>query len=150
MSGDPILLEIVEGTLASVESEVETAIARTARSPMIRDAHDFRAGIHDRRLRKLTGRSYSALVQPVGHRECLTVVGDGDVTMTDSVCGGCHRFEIITAVCCGRVHVEIAAQVRAVHEAGQCPLGGCADFSPVLAQLGRHPLQPERLVNAFL
>lgn len=62
---DPILVEIVEGTLASVEKEVETAIARTARSPMIRDAHDFRAGIHDVRLRKLTGRSYSALVQPV-------------------------------------------------------------------------------------
>ena len=34
--------------------EVETAIARTSRSPMIRDAHDFRAGIHDRQLRKLT------------------------------------------------------------------------------------------------
>ena len=62
---DPVLLEIVEGTLASVEREVETAIARTSRSPMIRDAHDFRAGIHDRRLRKLTGRSYSALVQPI-------------------------------------------------------------------------------------
>jgi N-methylhydantoinase B len=54
---DPVLVEIVEGYLASVEMEVETAIARTSRSPMIRDAHDFRAGIHDRRLRKLTGRS---------------------------------------------------------------------------------------------
>ncbi len=53
---DPVLVEIVEGTLASVEQEVETAIGRTSRSPMIRDAHDFRAGIHDRRLRKLTGR----------------------------------------------------------------------------------------------
>ena len=62
---DPIVLEIVEGTLASVEREVETAIGRTARSPMIRDAHDFRAGIHDVKMRKLTGRSYSALVQPV-------------------------------------------------------------------------------------
>ncbi|MBA2576257.1 MAG: hydantoinase B/oxoprolinase family protein, partial [Euzebyaceae bacterium] len=38
------MLEIVEGTLASVEAEVEDAIARTARSPMIRDQHDFRAG----------------------------------------------------------------------------------------------------------
>ena len=61
---DPVLVEIVEGYLASVELEVETAIARTSRSPMIRDAHDFRAGIHDRHLRKLTGRSYSALVHP--------------------------------------------------------------------------------------
>jgi N-methylhydantoinase B len=68
MSGaavDPVLLEIIAGSLASIEKEVETAIARTSRSPMIRDAHDFRAGIHDRRLRKLTGRSYSALVHPI-------------------------------------------------------------------------------------
>jgi N-methylhydantoinase B len=64
-SADPVLVEIVQGSLASVELEVETAIARTSRSPMIRDAHDFRAGIHDRLLRKLTGRSYSALVHPV-------------------------------------------------------------------------------------
>ena len=62
---DPIVLQIVEGTLASVEAEVEAAIERTARSPMIREARDFRAGIHDRRCRKLTGRSYSSLVQPV-------------------------------------------------------------------------------------
>jgi N-methylhydantoinase B len=62
---DPVLVEIIQGSLASIEMEVETAIARTARSPMIRDAHDFRAGIHDSRLRKLTGRSYSALVHPV-------------------------------------------------------------------------------------
>ena len=59
------MVEIVEGTLASVEAEVEDAIGRTARSPMIRDQHDFRAGIHDVKLRKLTGRSYSALVDPV-------------------------------------------------------------------------------------
>ena len=36
-------LEIVEGTLASVEAEVEAAIERTSRSPMIREARDFRA-----------------------------------------------------------------------------------------------------------
>ena len=50
---DPVIVEIVQGSLASVEMEVETAIARTSRSPMIRDAHDFRAGIHDRLMRKL-------------------------------------------------------------------------------------------------
>jgi N-methylhydantoinase B len=62
---DPVLLEIIAGSLASIEKEVETAIGRTARSPMVRDAHDFRAGIHDRLLRKLTGRSYSSLVHPI-------------------------------------------------------------------------------------
>ncbi|MEU5992575.1 hydantoinase B/oxoprolinase family protein [Spirillospora sp. NPDC047418] len=82
---DPILLEIVEGTLASVEREVETAIARTARSPMIRDAHDFRAGIHDRRLRKLTGRSYSALVQPVARDFPVDTMRPGDVFFHNDV-----------------------------------------------------------------
>jgi N-methylhydantoinase B len=85
MKHDPIMLEIVEGTLASVEREVETAIARTARSPMIRDAHDFRAGIHDRRLRKLTGRSYSALVQPIARDFPLETMRPGDVFFHNDV-----------------------------------------------------------------
>ncbi|MDF5752403.1 hydantoinase B/oxoprolinase family protein [Spongiactinospora sp. TRM90649] len=82
---DPVLVEIVEGTLASVEKEVETAIARTARSPMIRDAHDFRAGIHDARLRKLTGRSYSALVQPIVRDFPIAEMNPGDVFFHNDV-----------------------------------------------------------------
>lgn len=85
MSTDPILVEIVQGYLASVEMEVETAIARTSRSPMIRDAHDFRAGIHDRRLRKLTGRSYSALVQPIVRDFPLETMQPGDVFFHNDV-----------------------------------------------------------------
>ena len=82
---DPILVEIVQGTLASVEMEVETAIGRTSRSPMIRDAHDFRAGIHDRQLRKLTGRSYSALVHPVARDFPLAQMRPGDVFFHNDV-----------------------------------------------------------------
>ncbi|HEU5241011.1 MAG TPA: hydantoinase B/oxoprolinase family protein, partial [Ornithinibacter sp.] len=82
---DPILVEIVQGTLASVEMEVETAIARTSRSPMIRDAHDFRAGIHDRQLRKLTGRSYSALVHPIVRDFPLSQMREGDVFFHNDV-----------------------------------------------------------------
>jgi len=84
-SADPILVEIVQGSLASVEMEVETAIARTSRSPMIRDAHDFRAGIHDRLLRKLTGRSYSALVHPVARDFPLADMVPGDVYFHNDV-----------------------------------------------------------------
>jgi N-methylhydantoinase B len=79
MTVDPIVLQIVEGSLASVEAEVEAAIERTARSPMIRDQHDYRAGIHDRRCRKLTGRSYSAMVQPVVRDFPLATMREGDV-----------------------------------------------------------------------
>ncbi len=84
-SVDPVLLEIVKGSLASIEKEVETAIGRTARSPMIRDAHDFRAGIHDRKLRKLTGRSYSALVQPIARDYPLETMRPGDVFFHNDV-----------------------------------------------------------------
>ena len=82
---DPIVLEIVQGTLASIEKEVEDAIGRTSRSPMIRDAHDYRAGIHDRLLRKLTGRSYSALVHPVARDFPLETMRPGDVYFHNDV-----------------------------------------------------------------
>jgi N-methylhydantoinase B len=82
---DPIVVEIVEGTLASAEAEVEAAIERTARSPMIREARDFRAGIHDWRCRKLTGRSYSALVQPIVRDFPLDTIQLGDVFFHNDV-----------------------------------------------------------------
>ncbi|HEX6235155.1 MAG TPA: hydantoinase B/oxoprolinase family protein [Jiangellaceae bacterium] len=85
MKPDPVLVEIVQGYLASVEQEVETAIGRTARSPMIRDAHDYRAGIHDRRLRKLTGRSYSALVHPIVRDYPMNTMKPGDVFFHNDV-----------------------------------------------------------------
>jgi N-methylhydantoinase B len=85
MSADPITLEIVAGTLASIEAEVEEAIGRTSRSPMIRDQHDFRAGIHDRRLRKLTGRSYSALVHPVVRDFPIDTMSEGDIYFHNDV-----------------------------------------------------------------
>lgn len=84
-SADPVLVEIVAGTLASVEKEIETAIGRTSRSPMIRDAHDFRAGIHDISMRKLTGRSYSALVQPVVRDFPIDTMKPGDVFFHNDV-----------------------------------------------------------------
>src|SRR5436190_7238008 len=82
---DPILVQIVEGALASAEAEVEAAIERTSRSPMIREARDFRAGIHDRQCRKLTGRSYSALVQPIVRDFPIETIQPGDVFFHNDV-----------------------------------------------------------------
>jgi len=82
---DPIVLEIVEGSLASIEAEVEAAIERTSRSPMIREARDFRGGIHDRHCRKLTGRSYSALVQPIVRDFPIATMQPGDVFFHNDV-----------------------------------------------------------------
>ena len=52
---------------------------------MIRDAHDYRAGIHDRKLRKLTGRSYSALVHPVVRDYPIETMRPGDVFFHNDV-----------------------------------------------------------------
>src|SRR5699024_12744048 len=84
-SADRLLVKIVQGSLAAVEMEVDAAIRRTSRSPMIRDARDFRAGIHDRNLRKLTGRSYSALVHPVARDFPLEEMVPGDVFFHNDV-----------------------------------------------------------------
>ncbi len=82
---NPIVLEIVEGSLGSIEAEVEAAIERTSRSPMIREARDFRGGIHDRQCRKLTGRSYSALVQPIVRDFPIATMQPGDVFFHNDV-----------------------------------------------------------------
>src|SRR5262245_52298031 len=52
---------------------------------MIREARDFRAGIHDRRCRKLTGRSYSALVNPIVRDFPLASMRRGDVYFHNDV-----------------------------------------------------------------
>ena len=76
---DPVVLQIVEGTLNSIEAEIEYAIERTARSPMIREAHDYRVGLFDRHCRKLTGRSYSAMPNAVVRDFSIATMRPGDV-----------------------------------------------------------------------
>ena len=125
---DPVVLEIVEGSLASIEKEVETAIGRTSRSPMIRDAHDYRAGIHDRRLRKLTGRSYSALVHPVVRDFPLETMRPGDVFFHNDVYlseGGIGHLPDLCVTVPVFVDGEVVAFVQAFghHDdiGGACP-----------------------------
>ncbi len=75
----PIELEVIAGAVRSAELEIEAAVERTARSPMIRDQHDYRVALFDARGRKLTGRSYSALVEPVFEYFGADDIHEGDV-----------------------------------------------------------------------
>jgi len=75
----PIALEVIEGSVRSAELEIEAAVERTARSPMIRDQHDYRVALFDARGRKLTGRSYSAIVEPILDRWPVEEIRPGDV-----------------------------------------------------------------------
>lgn len=75
----PVDYEVIEGTIRSTEVEIESAVERTARSPMIRDQHDYRVALFDARGRKLTGRSYSAVVDPIFEVFGVEKVFPGDV-----------------------------------------------------------------------
>lgn len=85
VSVDPITVQIVKESLDSIEREVEASIERTSRSPMIRDQHDFRVGLHDAQCRKLTGRSYSAMVNAVVRDFPLHTMKPGDVYFFNDV-----------------------------------------------------------------
>ena len=81
----PVVQEIVEGALYAAEREMEDLVERTARSPLIRDMHDYRVGLFDRNGNKLTGRSYSAVVAPVMKNWPMEEVREGDVFLWNDV-----------------------------------------------------------------
>src|SRR5258708_16160933 len=116
---DPIVLQIVEGTLNSVEAEIEYAIERTARSPMIREAHDYRVGLFDRYCRKLTGRSYSAMPNAVVRDFPPETMKPGDVFLmndtylTEGSIGHLpDRCSTVPGFCDGEVVAYIQASVH--------------------------------------
>lgn len=98
----PIELEVITGTIRSAELEIEAAVERTSRSPMIRDQHDYRVALFDARGRKLTGRSYSALVEPVFEYFEEGDIHEGDVFFWNdpyNSCGGIgHVPDLCTTV----------------------------------------------------
>ncbi len=98
----PIELEVIHGTIRAAELEIEAAVERTARSPMIRDQHDYRVALFDAKGRKLTGRSYSAIVEPVFEYFGADSINPGDVFFWNdpyNSCGGIgHVPDLCTTV----------------------------------------------------
>ena len=98
----PIELEVIHGTIRAAELEIEAAVERTARSPMIRDQHDYRVALFDAKGRKLTGRSYSAIVEPVFEYFGEDDIHPGDVFFWNdpyNSCGGIgHVPDLCTTV----------------------------------------------------
>ena len=98
----PIELEVIHGTIRAAELEIEAAVERTARSPMIRDQHDYRVALFDAKGRKLTGRSYSAIVEPVFEYFGSENVFPGDIFFWNdpyNSCGGIgHVPDLCTTV----------------------------------------------------
>ena len=76
---DPITLELVAGTIESARREMELQIERTARSVVIREGRDYRAGIFDRHGSNVSSASGAAHVDPILQNYDLKDIEDGDV-----------------------------------------------------------------------
>ena len=95
----PIELEVITGTIRSAELEIEAAVERTSRSPMIRDQHDYRVALFDARGKKLTGRSYSALVEPVFEYFGEDDIKPGDVFFWNDPYNSCGGIGHVPDLC---------------------------------------------------
>ena len=95
----PVELEVIAGTVRSAELEIEAAVERTSRSPMIRDQHDYRVALFDARGRKLTGRSYSALVEPIFEYFGEDDIHPGDVFFWNDPYNSCGGIGHIPDLC---------------------------------------------------
>jgi N-methylhydantoinase B len=95
----PIELEVIHGTIRAAELEIEAAVERTARSPMIRDQHDYRVALFDAKGRKLTGRSYSAIVEPVFVYFGKDEVHPGDVFFWNDPYNSCGGIGHVPDLC---------------------------------------------------
>ncbi|HEY6631384.1 MAG TPA: hydantoinase B/oxoprolinase family protein [Rhizobiaceae bacterium] len=95
----PIELEVIHGTIRAAELEIEAAVERTARSPMIRDQHDYRVALFDAKGRKLTGRSYSAIVEPVFEYFGEDNIFPGDVFFWNDPYNSCGAIGHVPDLC---------------------------------------------------
>ncbi len=95
----PIELEVIHGTIRAAELEIEAAVERTARSPMIRDQHDYRVALFDAKGRKLTGRSYSAIVEPVFEYFGADDIHPGDVFFWNDPYNSCGGIGHVPDLC---------------------------------------------------
>lgn len=82
---DPVVLEIVEGTVNSTVAEIELAIERTSMSSMIREQHDFRAAIYDGCRNAISHVSFPSTIEPIFHRYRTQDIHDGDVFVYNDV-----------------------------------------------------------------
>ena len=76
---DPITVEIVAGTIESTRREMELQIERTARSVVIREGRDYRAGIFNRDGKNVSSASGAAHVDPILQNYSREQVEEGDV-----------------------------------------------------------------------
>ena len=153
-AGSCVICECTEATTMSSwarqsSGEIETAVGQDVALDAGEQSQSLEAAVE----RAHAGRMLECapLIQSVGHRQRLAVIGDGDVPMAHGVRRRGHRLEVVAAVGLGRVHVQVAAQVGIRHQAAADGRARPPPISPRSSRsAGSIQRQPERGVDGFL
>ena len=110
----PILFEIIEGALESARREMELQVDRTARSTIVREQHDHRAGIFDASGQSVTALSFASTPTPIIKRFAGDI-HEGDIFVYNDVYksdGGITHLPDICITIPVFVDSEVAAYVQ--------------------------------------
>jgi len=116
-----LVQDVIEGAINVAEKEMEEFVGKRARSAMMRDLHNHHACLFDRQGRKLTGRSVSAVAEPVLKNWFVNDIYEDDVFLWNDpyqaeggvgglvnlcVCGPIFYRQKLVAFCCVVSHLD--------------------------------------------
>ena len=149
---DPITLEIISGTVESARREMEAQIERTARSVIIREGRDYRAGVFDSLGRNVSSASGAAHVDPILQNYDISQIEDGDVFIWNDPFKSAGGLTHLPDICITQPVMwngELAAYVQAFGHVTD--IGGLAPGSVTISATDIHQegiiIPPVKLIS---
>ncbi len=135
-------------TLEDGVLEIETAVGQDVDLDAVEDRHSGKAIPQGVDLLALAG-DVAARERPRRGR-ARRVVCDRDVLVPERMTASDHRREVVAAIAVGRVHVQVAADVRRIDELRKIARRRSVGLATAVPELGRDERQPEARVECLL
>ncbi len=153
---DPVTLTVVNNALGNICDEMESAMVRTAYSPIFSESRDFSCCLFDRQLRMVGQAEMNPAIicaglhtVPLCVKEMDDPIEPGDVIVhNDPYRGQCHMPEhlLMKPVFVGDTLVGYAANIAHIAEIGGMAVGSFASTATEVFQEGLR-LPPVKLIS---
>ena len=153
---DPVTLTVVNNALGNICDEMESAMVRTAYSPIFSESRDFSCCLFDRRLRMVGQAEMNPAIicaglhtVPLCVKEMEEPIEPGDVIVhNDPYRGQCHMPEhlLMKPVFVGTTLIGYAANIAHIAEIGGMAVGSFASTATEVFQEGLR-LPPVKLIS---
>ena len=153
---DPVTLTVVNNALGNICNEMESAMVRTAYSPIFSESRDFSCCLFDRRLRMVGQAEMNPAIicaglhtVPLCVKEMEEPIERGDVIVhNDPYRGQCHMPEhlLMKPVFVGDTLIGYAANIAHIAEIGGMAVGSFASTATEVFQEGLR-LPPVKLMS---